>query len=137
MNGVCAVMKEGEPASLEGLHGLFGEIYKHKNEAPAAVTEGLAALDRLAPVALARGGQGERVLRFLIGCYSGSTLALELPLGGLDWQVRKDLCAVLLGCGERGFPDTKIRDAFAAREARGWFIDRVIEMTNVPLEAGM
>jgi len=87
-----------------------------RGSADAAAAKGREALPRLVDAALGYSGQSDVVLRWLASIYNGSEApAVELDeIRRLDWALREDLLAVVLGCAQGDFSDVEIRKAFAA-----------------------
>ena len=88
-----------------------------KSECPVAGKEGRAALDRLAAAAYgSNGSQATIIAQFLASLYNGGdALPVRLDhVGRLDWSLRKDVAAVILGIYNERFSDSAIRQAFAA-----------------------
>lgn len=81
-----------------------------------AAKAGREALPRLVTVALGYSGQSDVVLRWLASIYNGSEAPqIELDeIRRLDWSLREDLLAVMLGCAQGNFSDVEIRHAFDA-----------------------
>lgn len=101
----------GHAAALAELREMFrlGET-----EIPAAAKAGREALDRLAKVAFLSGGsQAGLIQSFLASLYNGDCAPrVQLDfVGRLDWTIRKDVAAVLLGIYHGQFADTAIREA--------------------------
>jgi hypothetical protein len=104
------------------LDAFFAEAATANRESSIAAAAGLEALARVVHAAWSSrtSGQSVRLMRILASLYNGTEaepIDLADATGGLDWSLKKDICAVILGKGLDGFPDTKIRDAF--REVGG------------------
>jgi len=83
-------------------------------ESGAAVAAAKSALGRITKAIARRdNSQALRVRSLLISLYAGGdALADVSDLMGLDWTMRKDVCAVLLAFGHGGFDHEYIKTAF-------------------------
>lgn len=101
---------EDEAAVQEAL----ADMKRIRVSAAGAAAKGRTSLARLVDVALGHSGQCDVVLRWLASIYNSSEApAVELDeIRRLDWSLREDLLAVVLGCGQGDFSDEEIRKAF-------------------------
>lgn len=83
--------EENEAALAE----FFGAQRKLNDEGRAAVDVARPALVRLCEVLRGRSGQPYKLRALLWSLYNGQPASL-IEIVCLDWQIRKDLCAVLL-----------------------------------------
>jgi len=92
----------------------LSDMKRLRGAAVDAAAKGRAALPRLVDAALGHSGQSDVVLRWLASIYNGSEApAVELDeIRRLDWSLREDLLAVVLGCAQGDFRDVEIRQAF-------------------------
>ena len=87
--------KEENEAALEEF---FGAQRKMRDEGRAAVALARPALERLCEVLRGRSGQPYKLRALLWSLYNGQPASL-VEIVCLDWQIRQDLCAVLLAFG--------------------------------------
>lgn len=104
------------PEEQAAVAEFLSDMKRLRGAAVDAAAKGRAALPRLADAALGHGGQSDVVLRWLASIYNGSEApAVELDeIRRLDWSLREDLLAVVLGCAQGDFSDVEIRKAFDA-----------------------
>lgn len=98
----------------DALNELRAAIKLGRTEIPQAGAAGLEALERLARV-VTNGATDQTgvIMSWLASVYNGGE-ALKVQLDDirrLDWNLRKDLLAVVLGCNQGAFNDTEIRHA--------------------------
>jgi hypothetical protein len=93
-------LQEEDPARREAILGkFFSEQRERRTERLAAVEAAEPALERLCRNVLTqRSGQCYRVRDLLYSLYNGQATSL-LEIVSLDWELRKDLCAVFLAFG--------------------------------------
>lgn len=74
----------------------FAELESRRALRPAIEADGIAALERLLPIAGSDTGQSRRIARFLLGLYNGHRFKFNLTdLRGLDDALHDDCLAVL------------------------------------------
>lgn len=102
------------PEEEAAVQEVLADMKRIRVAATGAAAKGRTSLARLVDVALGHSGQCEVVLRWLASIYNGSEApAIELDeIRRLDWSLREDLLAVVLGCGQGDFSDVEIRKAF-------------------------
>lgn len=88
------------------LDEFFAEQRKINTEGRAAVEAAVPAMARLAEVLQGRSGQPYKLRALLWSLYNGQPTGL-IEIVGLDREIRKDLCAVLLAFG---FEETRFVD---------------------------
>lgn len=96
------------------LHEAAVKLQRIVKEGRAAGDDGLLAMKRIATQVVG-GDNGQAVLMrsYLLSIF-GKTLADLSQVGRLDWDLRKDLCAVLLGVNQGDFDDFEIRELLIA-----------------------
>lgn len=108
--------------------GFFRNLAEIGKESSIAAEAGRQALARVVhAVWTARpSGQSNRLVLILASLYNGSE-ASPIDLANLtaclDWNLKKDICAVILGKGLEGFADYEIREEFrkaGGEEAVDW-----------------
>ncbi len=110
-------------------------------ERRAACEQAIPALERLAIVMQGRSGQPYKVRTILFSLWNGKPAAVNEVLG-LDWAIRKDLCAVLLAFGFEDMTVAFFYDALRkAIEDAGqwnWFIEESdnLELLEEYVKAG-
>jgi len=80
------------------LRNFFAEQKVIFEERRAAVTQALPALERLVEVLKQRSGQPYKLRAILFSLWNGKPAPVNALLG-LDWSLKKDVCAVLLAFG--------------------------------------
>ncbi len=115
--------KEEDAAHLE----LFFEARNRiKIERRAACQSALPALERLATVMCERSGQPYKVREILFSLWNGKPAAL-IEIVNLDWEIRKDLCAVIMAFGYEdstgGLFYDAVQSAVTAAGQWDWFIE--------------
>jgi hypothetical protein len=86
--------------------------FKNALEMQEACMQAQAALERLAEVMKGRSGQPHKVRTLLYSMWNGKPAELN-ELLGLDWQIKKDLVAVMLAFG---YEDSKVKFFYRAIE---------------------
>lgn len=90
-----------------------------------AAMSALAPMERLAEVLRGRSGQPYKVRAILYSLWNGKPCPVN-ELLGLDWQIRKDLCQVLLAFGyedrETKFFYDALKKAITRAGQWGWFL---------------
>lgn len=76
-----------------------------RSERREAAALALPALERLVAVMLHRTGQGHTLRKLLYSLWNGQATSL-LDVVELDWALRKDFCAVVMGFGFNGVAGT-------------------------------
>lgn len=92
-----------ETEDKKALAGFFAEQRKINAERLAAVELAVPALERLCNVMCDRSGQCYKIRDLLYSLWNGQPTNLSEVLN-LDWEIRKDFCAVVLAFG---FEETK------------------------------
>lgn len=87
--------KEENDAALKEF---FAEQKRMRTEKAEATKAALPALERLCKVMCERSGQPYKIRALLYSLWNGQETSLSEVLG-LDWDLRKDLCAVILAFG--------------------------------------
>lgn len=119
------ITQASKDAALQEFGCQLRDINKQQVE---AVTLAVPALARLVKVCGHKTGQGGQVRALLYSAWNGQGVSLCQNLLGLDWPIKRDLCAVFLafGCEPRGaapfFYDT-IRAAFTEAGLWDWFLE--------------
>jgi hypothetical protein len=108
---------ERTPEETKAVNEFFQEMNRIRLEAPIAAATGLEALQRVVRAVWENrtSGQSESLMPLLASLYNGGNafpIDLAYATAGLDWALKVDICAVILGKGLEGFPDTEIREAF-------------------------
>jgi hypothetical protein len=108
------------------LKALFANLKLVNAEQLLAIDAARPALARLVQVCEHKTGQGFKLRALLYGMWNGKPADLSDTLG-LDWQLKKDFCAVLLAFGAE-FPGNKFfytafEEAFAEQGLLAWFVD--------------
>ena len=93
-------IEAGKAASDE----FFAQMNRVRKEHFHAAQEGRRALDRLVDAMAMKTGQSYKVRALLYSIWNGSKPADVSELLAMDWDVRKDVCAVLLGFGYEDGP---------------------------------
>ena len=123
------------PEEQAAVAEFLSDMKRLRGAAVDAATKGRAALPRLVDAALGHSGQSDVVLRWLASIYNGSEApAVELDeIRRLDWSLREDLLAVVLGCAQGDFSDVEIRKAFDAAGGQE-AVDRLHAVTGNNLQ---
>jgi hypothetical protein len=107
----------------------FTEEKQRKQAFASAVLEASPALDRLMEVLKGRSGQPFKLRALLYSMWNGKPWTLN-DIVCFDWQIKKDLCAVLLAWGHNNFFYTHLENAIRAVGQWVWFLE---ERNNVDL----
>ena len=97
-----------------------------------AASLGREALARLVEVCSHKSGQGATVRAALYSIWNGAPRSLRGCITGIDWEIHKDLCAVMLAFGWDGdavsseFWDSVILQAFRDGGLEEWFLQEAI-----------
>ena len=95
----CALLDIPTPEeNASALEEFFAEQRKLATEGRSAVAAAKPALLRLCDVLRGRSGQPFKLRSLLYSLYNGQPASL-IEIVALDWEIRKDLCAVLLAFG--------------------------------------
>jgi len=120
----------------------FGRQKQVRAEQRAAAVAGLAALDRLVAVLKENHftGQPHKLRELLYSLWNGKPAELS-ELLGLDWELRKDICAVMAGFG---FEDAQtpsrgsvklfyraIEDRLKAAHLFDWFLEERLNIRKM------
>jgi hypothetical protein len=104
------------------LRQFFAAVNQCTAEQKAAVEAALPALERLIEACSCGSGQSYKLRDLLYSLFNGQGCNLN-DVQTLDWSLRKDLAAVILGSGSPGFPDHLIRERFKAHHLDTWFLE--------------
>ena len=114
----------------------FGRQKQVRAEQRAAAVAGLAALDRLVAVLKENHftGQPHKLRELLYSLWNGKPAELS-ELLGLDWELRKDICAVMAGFGYED-EQTKlfyraIEDRLKAAHLFDWFLEERLNIRKM------
>ena len=114
----------------------FGRQKQVRAEQRAAADAGLAALDRLVAVLKENHftGQPHKLRELLYSLWNGKPAELS-ELLGLDWELRKDICAVMAGFGYED-EQTKlfyraIEDRLKAAHLFDWFLEERLNIRKM------
>jgi hypothetical protein len=121
------------------LDAFFSRERRVNAERLAATQLAIPALERLCQVLCDRSGQCYKVRALLWSLYNGQATSLSEVLN-LDWEIRQDLCAVILAFGFEGpefpgdVPDDRAEFFYDAMKAAimkvrqwEWFIEAFVE----------
>jgi hypothetical protein len=102
----------------------FGSLRRMQAESKAASEKATEAMNRVAAEIFDRDNGQALVLRSILLSLYGQGKANLSDVDRLDWELRKDLCAIILGLNQGDFNDFKIREAFVAAGDRNaaWFL---------------
>ena len=92
----------------------LSRMHAQRHEHRLAARNGIEALPRLVDVMRGRSGQSYKLRRLLFSLWSGTPGADLSDVVCFDWEVRRDLCRVLLGWG---FEDHETKFFYSALEA--------------------
>ncbi len=113
-------------ADLAHVEKQFAELRTIAAERKEAAAKARPALERLCAVLCDRSGQPYKVREILFGLWNGKPCQI-IELLNLDWEIRKDLCAVLLGFGwgnaNEEFFYRAIQEAVTKAGQWDWFIE--------------
>jgi hypothetical protein len=122
-NAIYFPTAEEEKTALDDF---FRGMGASKKEHRAAAITALEALPRLIAIMPQRTGQSYKVRSLLYSLWNGQATSLS-DVMNLDWSIRKDVCAVVLGFG---FEDEtthlwydEISDALKAAGQFQWFLE--------------
>lgn len=108
----------------------FARLHANNVERRQACLVAAQALKRLVDVLRARTGQSYKVRALLYSLYNGQPASL-LEIVNLDWEIRKDLVAVILAFGYEGqttkFFYNAVREALEKSGQWAWFIEEFKE----------
>lgn len=97
-------------------------LQAQKLEKLQAVPAAIMALHRLVEVCADKTGQRYHIRSLLYSLYNGHSTSL-IEILNLDWELRKDLLAVLRAFGQDDFFYDQIAAAFKSRGLFDWFIE--------------
>ena len=116
----------GHPDAIAAMRGMIeGPVAQNRQ---AAARAALPALERLCEVMRGRSDQPYKVRALLYSLYNGHPADLTETLC-LDWQIKTDLCAVILGFGyesprrDFAFFYDELKAAVVAAGQWKWFIE--------------
>ncbi|MGA3170324.1 MAG: hypothetical protein ABSE62_04865 [Chthoniobacteraceae bacterium] len=127
----CIINPPTEEENKAALDEFIAEDRKQRNEARESATAAMPAVDRLCEVMRGRSGQPYKVRALLYSLWNGQPVSL-VEVVGLDWKIKKDLCAVILAFGYESGPFCKeefsfFYDAVTAAVKRAgqfeWFLE--------------
>ena len=125
-----------EAENQAALEEFFSHQKKTRSEQRAAAVAGLEALDRLVSVLKSNHftGQPYKIRELLYSLWNGKPAELT-ELLGLDWDLRKDVCAVIAGFG---FEDSQtklfynaISDRLKAAHLFDWFLEERLNIRKM------
>lgn len=105
------------------------QMREARAEHRAAAIAGHEAIKRLVIACGHKSGQSRTVRAALYSLWNGGARSLRESVTGIDWSIKKDLCAVMLGFGFDGNEavpslwDDAIRKPFEAAGLWGWFLE--------------
>lgn len=106
------------------------DINRMDAEARGAASQARTAMERLAKMCSSHSNTGGTIAvrDILYSAFSGGATRADLGgLGALDWDVRKDVLAVLLAVNQPGFSDSEILQAMiriGGQSTGDWFCER-------------
>lgn len=110
----------------EVLAEFFAEQRRLQRDRHAAVAVATTALERLCQLMQGRSGQCYKVRALLYSLWNGKPTSV-IEVLGLDWQIRKDVCAVILAFGWEvpggSFFYKEIKNAITQAGQWEWFIE--------------
>jgi hypothetical protein len=106
-----------EEENKAALDEFFAMERKQRDEGREAVKAAIPALDRLCEVMKGRSGQPYKVRALLYSLWNGQPASL-VEIVGLDWEIKKDMCAVMLAFGRESGPWCKEEHSFFYDEIR-------------------
>ena len=123
---MCTTLQTENPTKRNAkdqraLKQFFQHAKQCMDEQPAAAQAGLAALPRLVKACCHKGDTSYRLRGLLYSLFNGHPANLN-DIQCLDWSLRKDLAAVILGMGSPGFSDDMILTAFETHNLGAWFL---------------
>ncbi|MDR3406343.1 MAG: hypothetical protein P4L99_27915 [Chthoniobacter sp.] len=117
---------EPAPKTASPVDDFITEMQRIWTERRAAAEIARPALARLCEVLKDRSGQPYKLRALLWSLYNGKPASL-LEIVCLDWQIRQDLCAVLLAFGFEGNPRAffyaEIKSAITEAGQWTWFVE--------------
>lgn len=131
------IVEPTEEENKAALDEFFADQRKMNAEKREAVKAAIPALERLCEVLKDRSGQPYKLRAILFSIWNGKPASL-VEIVCLDWDIRKDLCAVLLAYGydappqfegqpsEKSAPDffyDEIRTAITKAGQWNWFLE--------------
>lgn len=105
------------------LDAFFADQRVIRGERAEAEEKGLDALCRLIEVMARRTGQSYKVRMLLRSLWNGSNRADLSEVLCLDWAIRKDVCAVILGFGSSRFFYDELRQCLSEAGQWGFFME--------------
>ena len=102
----CVINPPTEEENKAVLEEFFAEARKRRNEGREAVAAAIPALDRLCEVMKGRSGQPYKVRALLYSLWNGQPAPL-VEMCALDWEIKRDFCAVILAFGCESGPFCK------------------------------
>jgi len=102
------------------LKQFLAKVKAMQRERDALVQPAAEALARLVVVCANRTGQSQHLRALLFSLWNGKPARLNETLG-LDWELKRDFCAVLLAFGHDEFFYKAVQAAFEARGLFAWF----------------
>ena len=100
--GPCVLLRHTSEESAAKREKVLRDFFAHHNkvnvERREAVELAAPALVRLCEVMRRRSGQSYKIRALLYSLFNGQATELNEVLG-LDWEIRKDVCAVILAFG--------------------------------------
>jgi len=118
--------REEEKARLQDV---LKKLKANADEHYGAVVLALPALSRLAEVLTVRSGQPYKLRSLLYSMWNGKPASLG-EIVCFDWQIKKDLCAVMLAFGHNELFYTEIENAVRSVGQWDWFLE---EWENIEL----
>lgn len=124
-DGIDEVTTNTRDAALAELGRQLRETDKQQSD---AVKLAVPALARLITVCDVGSGQAYKVRALIYSIWNGQDVSLCDTMLGLDWSIKKDLCAVFLafGCEPRGadpFFYDAVKAAFTEAGLWDWFCE--------------
>lgn len=117
---------KGDPEMLADMAEFVRSQNLIQQERRKAVEAARPALERLCEVMKDRSGQPYKVRNILYGLWNGKPCSI-IELLNLDWDIRKDVCQVLLAFGFSDGNDeffyNNIKDAVVRAGQGDWFIE--------------
>lgn len=101
--GIPPVRRVSEEEKKSVFAGFIAEQRGIKRERRAAVALAAPALERLCQVLCERSGQPKHLRGLMFSLYNGQPVSL-LEVLTLDWEIKKDFCALVLAFGYENGP---------------------------------
>lgn len=123
-------LTEAPAQNLAELSQFFRDVNRMEAEARGAAAEARTAMERLAKMCSSHSNTGGTIAvrDILYSAFSGGATRADLGgLGALDWDVRKDVLAVLLAVNQPGFSDSDILQGMVrvgGASLGDWFCER-------------